>query len=156
MRRSKKSVVVMLLAAVAMVGTITAIGCDSTKHDSTTAPSTSEPPSSLRENSMAKVAEILGISQQELEDAFAQTQSEMAASRSGNEQPPATPRGEPPTDLPSEGMPPAPGFPTDLLARVAEILGFEQQTLADAFAQVQSEMPAGPRGAPPNNSSPGQ
>jgi DNA-binding transcriptional MocR family regulator len=138
---------------VALVGNIAAIGCASTEHDATTVPSTSQPPSGLPEDSMAKVAEILGISQQKLEDAFAQAQSEMAASRPGNEQPPFTPRGEPPTGVPSEGMPPAQGFPTDLLARVAEILGIEQQTLADAFAQVQGEMPAGPFGAPPNNGS---
>jgi hypothetical protein len=138
---------------VALVGNITAIGCDSTKNDTTTAPSTSQPPSGLPEDSMAKVAEILGISQQKLEDAFAQAQSEMAESRFGDEQQPGPPGGEPPTGVPSEGMPPAQGFPTDLLARVAEILGIEQQTLADAFAQVQGEMPAEPFGAPPNNGS---
>jgi energy-converting hydrogenase A subunit M len=61
---------------------------------------------------MARVAEILEIEQQELEDAFAQARSEMLDEGLDARQPEA------------------------LMARVAEILGIDQQELEDAFAQA--------------------
>jgi hypothetical protein len=100
---------------------------------------------------LAKLAEALDIDQQTLKDAFAQAQSEMQASMPENTSLPGTPpdatppegippEGMPPEGTPPEGMSPGPGLPSDLLARVAEILGIDQQTLEDAFAAVQSEM----------------
>jgi predicted small secreted protein len=50
---------------------------------------------------------------------------------------------------PPEGVSPSPGLPSDLLARVAEILGIDQQTLEDAFNQAQSEISGGT--APPSS-----
>ena len=109
----------------------------------------------LSNDLLAKVAETLGIDQQGLEDAFAQAQSEMA-SMFGDRQSPNTP----PNDGPPEGMPPEDmspgdmplglGLPDELLARVTEILGIDQQELEDAFAKVQGEMPAGAAYPSPN------
>jgi hypothetical protein len=116
------------------------------------------PPEGRRpQMNLDKVAEILGIDQQEVEDAFTQARSQMAddtflaprEERSSSEEgwsPPEewsredSPFGESPPEWPSEGRgSPAGGLlPEALLARMAEILNIGQQTLEDAFAQAQS------------------
>jgi energy-converting hydrogenase A subunit M len=47
-------------------------------------------------------------------------------------------------------MSPSPGLPSDLLARLAEILGIDEQEVEDAFAQAQSEMTGGTALPSPN------
>lgn len=73
-----------------------------------------------RQALLARVAEILDINQQKLEDAFNQARSKMPDGAAG------------------EGLP---GLSEDLLATVAEIPKIDQRTLEGAFAQAQSEMP---------------
>lgn len=125
------------------------VGCASTKSEMATVPSATQTPSNQPQDSMAQVAAILGISQQKLEDAFTQARSEMQANMPENTQPPSVPQNAaPPAGTPPTGMTAGPGLPSDLLAKVAEILGIDQQTLEDAFAKVQSEMPSG--AAPPS------
>jgi hypothetical protein len=96
-----------------------------------------------------EVAAILGIKPQELEDAFNQAMSEMFGEGqmpSGENIPEGTPpegtmpEGEPPEGKLPEGTPPEgqPGMMSEeLLARVAEILDIDLETLQDAFTQVQ-------------------
>jgi hypothetical protein len=64
--------------------------------------------------------------------------------------PGASPDAGSPEGTPPEGMSPGPGLPSDLLARVAEILGIDEQTLEDAFNQAQSEMAGGTALPSPN------
>jgi len=70
----------------------------------------------MPDNVLGRVAEILGIDQQRLEDAFAQAQTEIADATPGDSSREA------------------------IMTRTAEILEIEQQDLQDAFAQAQSEM----------------
>ena len=102
-----------------------------------------------------EVAKILGINEQEVENAFNQARNELADDGLMNRRegwPPGMlpPDGSPPEGLPEgmersagrrfpEGMePPVRGrLPEPLLARMAEILNIDQQELADAFTQVQ-------------------
>lgn len=163
MWRSKKFILVAMLIAVVLPGSALGISCSSTGDNGERLPAASQdagapedisppegmPPGRGFSNDLfAEVAEVLGIDQQKLEDAFDQARSEMQANMSGDEQPPSAPQNaSPPEGTPPEGMPPGPGFSGDLLARVAEILDIDQQTLENAFAKVQSEMPAG--AAPP-------
>lgn len=65
---------------------------------------------------LGRVAEILGIDQQDLEDAFAQAQAETGAAT--------------PSDSSLEAI----------MTRTAEILEIGKQDLQDAFTQAQSEM----------------
>jgi hypothetical protein len=65
---------------------------------------------------LARVAEILGIDQQRVEDAFTQAQTEIRDATPGDRSPEA------------------------IIARTDEILEVEQQDLQDAFTQAQSEM----------------
>ena len=127
MWHSKKVVLVTLLTGVLLVGTTGMVGCAQTGSESLQgAP---EDQSQMTEdegdgfgapphdrgplgNQMAGVAEILGIDQQTLADAFAQARSEMQDVGAGGGQPEA------------------------LMARVAEILGIDQQKLEDAFSQA--------------------
>lgn len=67
MWRSKKFIVVTLLAAVVLVGSIGGVVLAQTGNGDDSQPKTL----------LARVAEILGIDQQKVEDAFAQAQSEM-------------------------------------------------------------------------------
>ena len=67
MRRSKKFIIAGVLAAVLLVGSVGGIALAQTGDEEDTQPQTL----------MARVADILGIDQQTLEDAFAQAKSEM-------------------------------------------------------------------------------
>ena len=67
MRRSKKFIIAGVLAAVLLVGSIGGVALAQTGDGEDTQPQTL----------MARVADILGIDQQTLEDAFAQAKSEM-------------------------------------------------------------------------------
>ena len=101
-----------------------------------------------------EVAEILGIDQQEVENAFIQAQNEFFNSGSfapredwsSDNLPPdrvppeGFPEGMEPSERLPEGMTPTVGgsLPEPILTRMAEILNIDQQTLEDAIAQVQS------------------
>ena len=67
MRRSKKFIIAGVLAAVLLVGSVGGVVLAQTENGNDTQPKTL----------LARVADILGIDQQTLEDAFAQAQSEM-------------------------------------------------------------------------------
>ena len=67
MRRSKKLIVGVVLAVVVLAGSIGGVVVAQTENGDDSQPKTL----------LARVAEILGIDQQNLEDAFAQAQSEM-------------------------------------------------------------------------------
>ena len=91
MRKSKKLIVGALLATVVLVGSTAAVGCAPAGGGGEESPSPPQdaglpegmaPPEGVPgevpyEASMARVAEILGIDQQKLEDAFAQARNEM-------------------------------------------------------------------------------
>jgi len=130
MWRREKFILVALLATVMLVGSIACSSCAAGGGDEElpSPPEDTGPPEGMAspegvpgefpyEASMAGVAEILGIDEQKLEDAFAQARSEMQDDGLDARQPEA------------------------LMARVAEILGIDQQELEDAFAQVRDEMP---------------
>jgi hypothetical protein len=113
-------------------------------------------PSRQINDSMTKVAAILGIDQQKLEDAFTQARVSL-----GDKGPMAPPTGSPMpaptgTSMPSPpsgtvmpipsgtpSQPPSGAVPSDvskeLLAKVASILGIDQQKLEDAFNQVMKQ-----------------
>ena len=67
MWRRKKFIIIGLLATVLLVGSIGGVALAQTENGDASQPTTL----------LARVAEILGIDQQKLEDAFAQAQSEM-------------------------------------------------------------------------------
>ena len=69
MWRSKKFIMVTLLVAVVLVGSIGGVALAQTENGDDSQPKTL----------LARVAEILSIDQQELEDAFAEARSEMQA-----------------------------------------------------------------------------
>jgi uncharacterized protein (DUF2126 family) len=147
--------VTTLIVAVLSAGT-QGISCSSSGDESEELPDTPQdagplegmpPGPGLSDDLLARVAEILGIDQEQVADAFEQAQSEMMEGMPGDGQPlgATPPEGMPPEDMspedmPSGGMPPGLGLADDLLARVAEILGIDQQDLADAVKQAQSEM----------------
>ena len=108
-----------------------------------------------------KVAEILSIGPQEVEDAFIQAQEEVFGSDSSNKRegwsnpeglpsngrptngfPGERPEGiDPPdgTEFPEKQLPRSNmGLPKSLIARMAEILDIDQQTLNNAFTQARS------------------
>jgi hypothetical protein len=132
MWRGKKSVIVTLLGAVVLVISLVGAGCASTGNGGEGLPDMSNSTGSdgkdlpgtpwgegqpgMPNNVLARVADILGIDQQRLEDAFAQAQTEMGDATPGDSSPEA------------------------IIVRTAEILEIEQQDLQDAFAQAQSEM----------------
>jgi uncharacterized protein (DUF2126 family) len=145
-------------------GSVLGISCSSSGDESeeiTNAPQDAGPPEGtlvspgLSEDLLVRVAEILGIDQEQVANAFEQAQSELAT-MSGDRQPSSAPPGDgpqegtSPPDMPSEGMPsedmfpgdmsPGFGLPDELLASAAEILGIDQQELADAVEQAQDEM----------------
>jgi len=131
--------------------------------DATAEPTTETNPPEMMEGgerpmggmqNLDQVATILGIETTELEDAINQAISEMFAEGempSAGDMPAGTPpEGTMPEGEPPEGGPPEGEFPQgtppqgqmgmiseELLARVAEILGIDQQTLEDAFTQAQ-------------------
>jgi hypothetical protein len=89
---------------------------------------------------LAEVAEILGIDQQDLENAFATAQNEVA----GNGMPVLPDESEPDGTPPQGDSPPArEQLSDDILSRVSEILGIDQQDLEDAFAQVRDQVSEG-------------
>ncbi len=129
MWRRKRFILVAMITLVVLVGSVVGIGCSQTGNEEGLRPeSGGEPPN---EAPLTKVAEILQIDQQKLEDAFAQARSEVRNEALDNNQPEA------------------------LLARVAEILGIGQKDLEDAFAQTRSEMPNGVPWQRPANGNPG-
>jgi hypothetical protein len=129
MRRRKKLILVTTVIVVAIVGSAMGIGCSRTEDEERLRPeSRDELPN---EAPLTKVAEILQIDQQKLEDAFAQARSEVRHEALDDNQ------------------------PESLLARVAEILGIGQKDLEDAFAQTRSEMPNGVPWQGPANSNHG-
>jgi hypothetical protein len=89
-----------------------------------------------------EVAEILGIEQQELENALTQARDELGDGGLRVLPEEWTPDDPPPDGSPPEGLPGSMGPPTGrplpeaLLARMAEILNIDQQTLEDAFAHA--------------------
>jgi hypothetical protein len=94
-----------------------------------------QPPMAM--GNLDEVAGIIGVEPEVLQDAFAQAMSEVFE----DSQPPDMPEGPPPEGTPPDmqGGPPSGQdgmMPDELLARVAEILGIDQQVLEDAFAQV--------------------
>ena len=126
MWRSKRFMLVAMLIAVVLVGSVVGVGCSPTGNGDGLPPRTGD--EGLPKAIMARAAEILEIEQQKLEDAFAQAQSEMQDSTQEDRQPEAQ------------------------MPRVAAILGLEQQDLQDAFAHAQSEMgDKAPRQRPSNH-----
>lgn len=117
------------------------------------APQNGSNPSGFRSDSMAKAAAALGISQDKLEAAFTEARSELGMSTNlpsfgGSGTPgtfrdrgtptPRADRSTPPADLGgrSSGTPRA-GMSSELMAKVATILGISQQDLENAFSQAQ-------------------
>lgn len=124
-----------LLTVALMMATIMLTGCGRAPAQSSATPAPGqvhEPASSA--DFLARVAEILGVSQQELEEAFSQARSEMIKNRGDNFPPPGM-QGGPPGDIPRTG-----GVPPQLVKRIAQILGIEEERVADALAQAQTEM----------------
>jgi hypothetical protein len=125
-------------------------------------PSNQSPTTQLNDT-LAKVAAILGIDQQKLTDAFTQARAEFrdvgrSATPSGMARPAPTRTNMPvpdntimpkptgtvmpaPAGIPGQapGGNSQPGISNELLARVASILGIDQQKLADAFNQVMTQ-----------------
>jgi hypothetical protein len=132
MWRSQKSVIVTLLCVAVLVASLAGAGCASPgdggegqwETPNSTGNGGEGPPGmpwgdgepAMPNDVLARVAEILGIDQQSLEDAFAQAQTEMG------------------------DVTPGDGFSEAVMTRTAEILEIEQQELQDAFAQALSEM----------------
>jgi hypothetical protein len=132
MWRSQKSVIVTLLGVMVLVASLAGAGCAPSGNGGegqwempNSAGNWGEGPPGgpwgdgepgMPNNVLARVAEILGIDQQSLEDAFAQAQTEMG------------------------DVTPGDGFSEAVMTRTAEILEIEQQDLQDAFAQALSEM----------------
>lgn len=142
MWRSKKFIVIAVLATLPLIVLMligegsTQVG-DSDASQTETETAVNEKPDRMQpQMHLAEVAEILGINQQELENAFTQARDEL-----GDGGLPASPRERPPDGPPPDGSPPATEpLPEALLAKMAEILGIEQQKLEDAFAQARSEI----------------
>lgn len=127
-----RSPVVTLLSVLVVAISLVSAGCASTGNGSDGVPNVSnltgnkgkdlpgtpwgEGQPGMPNNLLATVADILGIDQQRLEDAFAQAQTEIGDA------------------TPNDSSPEA------IIARTAESLEIEQRDLQDAFAQAQSEM----------------
>jgi hypothetical protein len=151
-----------LFAALILVGSIAAISCS--PEAGTNAPVENPVPSpaagqqtpqpgGFRSDSMAKAAATLGVSQDKLEAAFTQARSELGVptgvpQSGGNAGTPFAGRGGTPTPRGERGTPPSGGFQrpdgtprtgmsSELMIKVAEILGVSQQDLENAFAQAQ-------------------
>jgi hypothetical protein len=132
MRRSRKVTFVAISLAVAAFTSTIVSGCTQTvEQPEPDATIPTEPHGEMPEMPMAKVAEILGIEQNVLEDAFTQAQSEV------------------------QGTPSEESSPDLLMSRVAEILGIEQQEMEDAMAQVLGEMPGDASPPGPSDGGPG-
>jgi hypothetical protein len=133
MRQSKGFILATMLVVVGLAGSVVGRSCSPTGDGGEGLPSvpgdealpisprSGYPPEpfgngDMARSPLARVAEILDIDQQRLEDAFNQARSEV-----GNAAP----------DVNQHEA---------LLARVAEILRIEQQDLEDAFSQAHSEM----------------
>jgi len=119
MWRSKKSALITIFLAGALLTSTMVIGCSPTvekQEPDITVPA--GPRSEMGEMPFVRVAEILGIEQEVLEDAFVQARSEIQ-------------------EIPLEER-----SLDSLMNRVAEILGIEQQELEETLAQVRSKMPA--------------
>ena len=148
---SKKFIVIAILAALPIIvlaligGGCTQTG-DSDSNQTEAETTSNEMPDRMQmQMPLDEVTEILGIDQQELENAFTQAREEIVDS--GHLNPSGEqlsnnplPDGSPPEGLP-RGMEPPAGrqLPDEaLIARMAEILNIDQQSLEDAFAQAQS------------------
>jgi len=107
------------------------------------------------QDSTAKIAAILGIDQQKLENALIQARSELGGNKTFS--PPAgamPPSSTPPagtvmpslpanaTGQPQNGAPQA-AMSNELMAKLASILNIDQQKIEDAFAQAGGPQPAG-------------
>ncbi|MBN2186239.1 MAG: hypothetical protein JW732_02175 [Dehalococcoidia bacterium] len=100
MWRRKKLILVTMVIVVMLIGSVVGIGCSQTGNEEGLRPERrGEPPNNAL---LTKVAEILQIDQQKLEDAFTQAQSEVTNEALDDNQTEA------------------------LLARVAETLGIKQ------------------------------
>ena len=155
MRRSKKFIAMAVFTALPIIllmlvgGGCTQTG-DSDSSQIETETATNERPNRTQpQMPLDEVAEILGIEQQELENAFIQASNETGEGGflatpgewAPNGTPPdgTPPDGSPPDRLPRDMGPTAPeALPEALLSRMAEILNIDQQTLKDAFAQARS------------------
>jgi hypothetical protein len=118
MRRSKKTVFIAVSLTSMVLSAIMVAGCAQTveqQEPDITAPVERYGRGEMPIEMMTEVAAVLGIEPQELEEAFAQAQNELA-------------------EIPVEER-----SPDALLSRVAEILGIEQQELQDVMAQVRGE-----------------
>jgi len=150
MRRSKKFIAMAVLSVLPLIllmlvgGGCTQVG-DSDSSQTETETATNERPDRMQpQMPLDGVAKILGIEQQELENAFTQASNEMG--EGGFLAPPGewAPNGTPPDGSPPEGLPrdmepTAPeALPEALLSKMADILNIDQQTLEDAFAQARS------------------
>ncbi len=150
MRRSKKFIAMAVLSVLPLIllmlvgGGCTQVG-DSDSSQTETETATNERPDRMQPHMpLDEVAKILGIEQQELENAFTQASNEMG--EGGFLAPPGewAPNGTPPDGSPPEGLPrdmepTAPeALPEALLSKMADILNIDQQTLEDAFAQARS------------------
>jgi hypothetical protein len=159
MRRSKKFTVIMVLAALPII-TLMLMGQACTQAGDSDASQT-ETGTSVNETTdriqmqmpLDEVAKSLGIDQQELENAFIQAQNELGDG--GFVAPPGeSAQGSPPDRLPPEGElpqhmeppetrpprgeepPKGKALPEAILAKMAEILSIDQQTLEDAFGKA--------------------
>jgi len=156
MWRSKEFILVaVMIVSVLIIGVVFGEGCSSNGNEDSGQPQTDttliERPDRTMDGQqfgmpLAEVAQILGIEQSKLEEAFAQAQSEL---RERLQQDGA------PQDINPQDMQPGGLMNDELMPRVAEILGVEQQRLEDAFAQVQRETPEGTMRQTPSNRNPG-
>jgi len=150
MWRSKKFVVIAVSAALPIIALMligegrTQVG-DSDGSQTETETTINEKPDRMQpQMPLDEVANILGIEQQELENAFNQARNEMG--NGGLLSPPGewAPDSQPPDGSPPEGLPrgmepPAGRALTEaLLARMADILNIDRQMLEDAFAEAWS------------------
>ena len=118
MWRSQKSVIVTLSGVMVLVVSLAGASCVPTGNGGEGPPGMpwGEGQPQMPNNVLGRVAEILGIDQESLEDALAQAQTEIGNATPGD------------------------GAREAIMTRTAEILEIEQQDLQDAFAQAQSEM----------------
>jgi len=110
--------------------------------DNQTQPGMGGPQGMGFETQITQAAATLGIEEQTLKDAITQAMSELGISSPGDNGTAVPPTGTPPAmsdngtaPSPDGGQPPSMGggMPTELLAKVATILGIDQETLSNAF-----------------------
>jgi hypothetical protein len=127
-------VMISIVAAVVLLGVIGTVTVMAQSPETTPTPTTTAPTTPAKFNINARVAEILGVTEAQLNDAI--KQAKIALSTPATPATPATPT------RPTKPVRPAPIKPTDLYAKVAQILGnnITADNIESAFQQAQNEM----------------